>query len=837
VKEPKLTPLIKQYQDIKKQYPDCILFFRLGDFYEMFGEDARISSKILNIALTSRQGYPMCGVPHHASIPYIEKLIRKGLKVAICEQLEDPKKSKGLVKRDVVRVITPGTVIEENILDGKTNNFIGSVYFENEKSCGFVYGDISTGELYLTEEYEDGFNFIMNEISSLSLREIIVNDRGYELLKGKFENVYLRLTDFSELEGKEKLKEILGVENLIGYELEDKNLSLKAFNAFYRYLIETQKREITNIVRINFYRKNDRLYLDDISIKNLEILKNVYDGSKRGTLIDVLDKTKTNMGARLLRKWLLAPLIDVKKIKERQEKVLFFYSNRDILERTRDILDDILDLERIVSKVSFGSANAKDLVSLKRSLKKVKELKQILPEFNINSLDDVYDLLDSSIVENPPASLNEGGIIKEDYDERVKRLNQEVEEAKKWLLNLEERERKRTGIQSLKVGYNSVFGYYIEVTKPNLKLVPSDYIRKQTLVNSERFITPELKEKESIILSANERRNALEYEIFVSIREKVKERVKEILELSNTISEIDVYSTFAFVSLEYNYTKPEVDDGDLIEIIEGRHPVVERNVRFTPNDTLIDRNENQILIITGPNMAGKSVYIKQVALIVIMAQIGSFVPAEKARIGVVDRIFTRIGAGEDISRGLSTFMVEMTEVANILNNATEKSLIIMDEVGRGTSTFDGISIAWACVEYLNKIPLKPRVLFATHFFELTELQELLNGVKNYNVSVREYKGKIIFLHKIVEGATDKSYGIHVASLSGIPKEVLERAKEILRELEEEGRRKVQREKPEQLDFFLKEEVIKEKIKRIDINNITPIEAINILAELKKDIEK
>jgi len=837
VKELKLTPLMNQYQNIKKKYPDAILFFRLGDFYEMFGEDARIASKILNIVLTSRQSYPMCGVPHHSANSYIEKLIKSGRKVAICEQLEDPKKAKGIVKRDVVRLITPGTVMEENILDEKSNNFIGCVYFKDENNCSLVYADISTGEIFFTEEHKDALEFIKQELNRNPVNELIVNPEGEPYLKEVFKNIVIKKEDFSELEGKDKLKEILEVESLKGFDLENKILSLKAFNALYRYLIDTQKREITNLVKVRFYKKEEFLILDEISIRNLEIIKNTIDSTSKGTLLEVLDKTVTNMGARLLKKWLLNPLVDVSKIKERQNRVEYFFNNEKTLQEVRKILNSVYDIERIVSRVNFGSANARDLVSLKKSLSPLEDLKKILPQYDIDTHRELFNILDKAIVGNPPHTLNEGGIIKSDFDKRLKEITEKTEEAKKWIMNLEKTERERTGIGSLKVGFNSVFGYYIEVTKPNLKYVPDNYIRKQTLVNAERFITPELKEKESMILGANEKKNQLEYEIFIEIRDRVKKETSRLIKTASVISEIDVLTTLSLVAIENGYVKPDINEDDLIEVLEGRHPVVEKQVRFTPNDIYIDRDKNQILVITGPNMAGKSVYIKQIALIVIMAQIGSFIPAEKASIGIVDRIFTRIGAGEDISRGLSTFMVEMTEVANILNNATRRSLIIMDEVGRGTSTFDGISIAWACIEYLKDIKEKPRVLFATHFFELTELAEIYDSIKNYNVLVREYKGKIVFLHKIEKGATDKSYGIHVASLAGLPKEVVIRAKYILRELEEQAVKKVEKENPEQLDLFISDEVIKEKIKRIDIENITPVEALNLLSELKKDIEE
>ncbi len=860
-----LTPLMRQYQQIKQNYKEAILFFRLGDFYEMFGEDAKKASPILGIALTSRQKVPMCGIPHHTVTNYVAKLLRASYSVAICEQMEEPELAKNIVKREVVRLITPGTILEENLLEAKNNNYLFALTVENKgSSYGIVFVDLSTGEFQGTEIKNDQTGQkLAIELARLMPREGLLpkseekNIRLVNLLKNKniSINFYEEWKATAE-SGAEYLKEKLKIVSLKGLGIEEKKNFLGACAIVLNYLEETQKVLPQHLKPVNFYSSDEYLTLDETAIRNLELLESLATGSKRGSLLEVIDKTLTAMGGRLLRFWLTHPLKEIEPICKRQEIINFFVQENILREQLRNEIKKIADLERLVSRVSFNQNNARDLVALKNSLNLVPEIKRIIKD---NDNDDFYrentalsvllkdlaelpetvSLIEKAIVEEPPAELKEGGIIRKGYSPELDKIRETNRESKHWIAELGKKERERTGIGSLKVGYNTIFGYYLEVTKPNLSSVPTDYIRKQTLVNAERFITPELKEKEIFILSAEERINRLEYEIYQSVRSEVVKKVKEIQTIAKCLAELDVYLSLTQVAKENNYSQPEVNDSLVIEIKDGRHPVVEKTLsanRFVPNDTYLNSEENQILIITGPNMAGKSTYIRQVALLVILGQMGSFVPAKETKIGLVDRIFTRIGAAENLPAGESTFMVEMHETANILNNVTARSLLILDEIGRGTSTYDGISIAWAGVEFLsNRKERRARTLFATHYFELTELENLLSGVKNYNISVKEWGEEIIFLHKIVPGAADRSYGIQVAKLAGLPEKVILRAKEIMYNLEKEKISPTGEEtKIEQLDFLTPlSHPLKEEIEKIDPDKITPLEALLKIKEWKE----
>jgi DNA mismatch repair protein MutS len=856
-----LTPLMRQYHDIKKNYPDCIVFFRLGDFYEMFGQDAIVASNILQITLTSRDKgkedpTPMCGVPYFAAETYISKLIKAGHKVAICEQVEDPKEAKGIVKREVVKVYTPGTFQPEN---PKENNYIIG-FTQKENIFGFAVADITTGEFFVYQSHGN----LEDEITRFEPKEILFPHtlKNNTSIINSLNGFYLTPYDdwyFDYLEAYRKLLNHFKVTSLEGYGCEGMVVAISAAGALLNYLEETQK-STTVFKKIKVLRRETHMVLDANTQKNLEITRNMRDGGKEGSLLGVIDHTLTPMGGRLLRSWLLNPLLDIEEIRERQDAISSLVEDKGRLSKIQALLKGISDIERLKSKIDTGTANARDLLSLRNSLEKLPPLKELLGEYNnerikhlsgqIDVLSQISSLIKDAIVDDPPLSIKDGGLIKKGFNPEIDELREISGSGKDFIASLQARERERTGISSLKVGYNKVFGYYIEVTRPNLSQVPPDYIRKQTLLSGERFITPELKEYEAKVLGAEERLKNLEYEIFVGIRDNISKHTERLQKTSSAIAEIDVLQGFAFAAHKYNYERPIVDDGDVIQITEGRHPVIERVLtgeKFVPNNVLIDTGSNNILIITGPNMAGKSTYLRQVALIVLLAQIGSFIPAKEARIGIVDRIFTRIGASDILTKGQSTFMVEMIETANILNNATNRSLILLDEIGRGTSTFDGISIAWAVVEYIAK-KLKARTLFATHFHELTELALCLDGIKNLNVAVREWGDEIIFLRKIEEGSADKSYGIQVARLAGLPEETISRAKEVLANLEKselnelgaprlaytsksDSKEMVER---RQLDLFTTQAdpVIKE-ILGLDVLNMTPIEALNKLFELRR----
>ena len=817
----KLTPMMEQYYRIKQKYKDALLFFRVGDFYELFDEDAKIASKELGIVLTSRdKKHPMAGVPHHAVYPYVKRLIEKGYKVAICEQVEDPSKAKGLVKREVVRVITPGTLIEEELLTTENNFLLG--IFESSNGYGLAFLDISTGDFFTTTVRSK--DDVIGEILKYNPVECIVPDDFDESLLDEIKKLVKTVHRVeSDKFSLEKSLEILkqSIQEFENLELEQE--SIRACGAVLSYVRDSLLLKDLNL-RLQKYATSEYMVLDSTTLKNLEIFRNLIDGSKKGTLIEVLDKTITAMGSRLLKKWLQRPLLDINEIENRLDAVEELKEKSFIRHGVREILKDVYDLERIVSRIDFKSANARDLVALKNSLKAISELRR----FNfsskklrtlINSLDtleDVYKLIDSAIVDDPPLTIKEGGIIKDGFDDELDELRKLKREHEDFIKNLEERERKRTGIESLKVGYNTVFGYYIEVPKSKAKNVPRYYIRKQTLTNAERFTIPELKEREEKILACEERIKNLEYEIFERIRDEVSKHIERIRNCARVVAEIDVLASLAEVATLYNYVRPKVNDGYAIIIRDGRHPTVELTTKFIPNDATIDEN-SRILIITGPNMAGKSTYLRQIALITILAQIGSFVPASYAIIGIVDRIFTRIGSVDDITKGHSTFMVEMLEISRILKNATKRSLILLDEVGKSTSTKDGLSLAWAIVEYLHEIGAK--TLFATHYHELAILENTLNGVKNYHFGIKEVNGKIEFDRKIKRGSSNESYGIKIAEMANLPRKVIERAYEVLNNWRIENN--------DLLKFL-------EEIAKIDVVNLTPIQA---LVELDKIVRK
>ncbi len=806
-----LSPMMQNYMQTKEKYKDCLLFYRLGDFYEMFFDDAITASRELEITLTGRacgldERAPMCGVPHHAVDLYVSRLINKGYKVAICEQLEDPKQVKGIVKRDVIRVITPGTVIESNMLEEKKNNYIMSIVKK-----GLYYGiavcDISTGDFYATKIKLDENNFekLLDEYARFTPAELVVNDAmgnskdELEIMKDR-SNTFITIRDDENFS--EESKDLLKLYNLVDSRDEkiekldkDDNFVISAINGLLNYFTETQKVKLGHINKIKIYEVQKYMSLDINARRSLELTERMRDKSKKGTLIWVLDKTSTSMGGRLLRRWINDPLLDIKEINNRLEAVGELKDNIMLRGDIVEALRKVYDIERLAGKIAYGNANARDLISLKNSLSKLPELKNTLSITNssllkniyndLDELQDIFELIEKSIVEEPPISVKEGGIIKSGYNKEIDEYKEISTNGKQWILNIEAREREATGIKNLKVGYTKVFGYYIEVTKSFLKQVPEDrFIRKQTLTNGERFITEELKDLETKILGAEEKIVNLEYEEFVKIRTQISQNINRLQKSSMCIAKVDVLSSFAIVAENNNYVCPEVDNSGIIEIKDGRHPVVEAMLEqgmFVQNDVILDKTENRVAIITGPNMAGKSTYMRQVALITLMAQIGCFVPASEARIGIVDKIFTRIGASDDLSMGQSTFMVEMMEVSNILKDATENSLVILDEIGRGTSTYDGLSIAWAVAEYISKIGCK--TLFATHYHELIEMAEKTEGIKNYSIAVKEKGEDIIFLRKIIEGGTDESYGIHVAKLAGVPKQVVTRANKILNSLE------------------------------------------------------
>lgn len=801
-----LTPMMRQYFEIKENYKDCILFFRLGDFYEMFFEDAETAARELELVLTGRdcgleKRAPMCGIPFHASNSYIGRLVAKGYKVAICEQVEDPKFAKGIVKRDVIKVITPGTYTDSSFVEETKNNYIMTIYADLERNrCSLAITDISTGDFLATEgELEKGV--ILDEISKFNPKEIILLESlDQELIKDITLTTPALISRKSIEYFEENFEEVLN--NQFGEKSNSLSLMVKkSSNALVKYILDTQKISLTNINDIEVYSLVDFMTIDLSSRRNLELTENLREKSKKGSLLWVLDKTETSMGSRMLRRWIEEPLVNKEKITLRLNAVEELFNDLSLNDSLKEALHDIYDIERILGKISNKNANAKDLIALKTSIGKIPNVKGIIENCtssllknyhnNLDDLRDIYDLLEKSIKEDPSLTLKDGDLIKDGFNGEIDELRLAKTNGKDWISSLENREREFTGIKSLKVGFNKVFGYYIEISKANYSSIPEGrYIRKQTLANAERFITPELKEIEEKLLGASEKLCSLEYDIFLDIRNEVENHIDRLKTTAKIIAELDCVSNLAFVALENDFIKPEINENGETKIENGRHPVVEKVIpkgEFIPNDTIINKEDNQLLIITGPNMAGKSTYMRQVAIITLMCQIGSFVPASKANISVVDKIFTRIGASDDLAGGKSTFMVEMWEVSNILKNATENSLVLLDEVGRGTSTYDGLSIAWSVIEYICKNKnLRCKTLFATHYHELTKLEGEIHGVRNYSVAVKEVDNNIIFLRKIIEGGADQSYGIEVAKLAGIPDEVINRAKEILEKLEMES---------------------------------------------------
>ena len=864
------TPLMKQYWAIKNQHRDHILFFRMGDFYELFYDDAKVAAEVLGLTLTARGhgaagDVPLAGFPHHALEGYLAKMIKAGYKVAICEQVEDPKKAKTIVKREVTEVVTPGTVLSDDLLESKRNNYLVAVYFKGDL-CGMAKVDLSTGEFSVTEfNREEVQDYLLNAQPS----EVLVSEEQAGYLQKNVRNVvkftvtkrpeWLFARDFAY----ETLIGHFKTASLKGFGCEDLDAGISAAGVIIHYLEENQKSSLPHIQQLSRYYPEEHMILDPATLRNLEILSTLMGERREGSLIAILDRTVTPMGGRMIRQWVQFPLRRVAQIRRRLDAVEELLKNSDLRGRLRKKLGRVGDLERLMARISARRCNARDLLGLKRSLEQLPAIREELSAFESELLVELRetfkdvsalaDLIGRAIVDEPPLSITEGGIIREGFDAQLDEYRKIASSGKKWIASLQAIEREKTGIPSLKVGYNKVFGYYIEVTKAHLSKVPPNYIRKQTLVNAERYITPELKEYEEKILAAEEKMAALEYEIFEKLRAQVTEKSPEVLQNARILAQVDVLASLATLAEAENYTRPVVDDGLVIDIKDGRHPVVEKLLpvgeSFIPNDTYLDNDSHQILVITGPNMAGKSTYIRQVGLITLLAQMGSFVPARSARIGVVDRIFTRVGASDNLAGGESTFLVEMNEMANILNNASPRSLLLLDEIGRGTSTFDGLSIAWSVVEYLHNNPkVAAKTLFATHYHELTELELILPRVKNYNIAVKEWGDQIVFLRKIVRGGCDHSYGIQVARLAGLPRPVIERAREILANLEADELtptrqpRLARHSHPgkgirlQQLDLFRREdEALRKELEELDINNLTPLEALNKLNELKQKL--
>ena len=877
-----LSPMMRHYMETKKQYPDCILFYRLGDFYEMFFEDAQTASRELEITLTGKEcglseRAPMCGVPFHAVDSYLNKLVQKGYKVAIAEQMEDPKLAKGLVKREVIRVVTPGTITSAQALDETKNNYLMGIVCTDGR-FGVATADISTGDFLVTEVETE--RELFDEINKFSPSEIICNNAFYmsgvdlEELKNRYHVAVSALEPrfFGEEACRKILKEHFRVGALNGLGLEELGTGIIAAGAVMQYMYETQKSTLEHITTIQPYSTGQFMILDTSTRRNLELVETLREKNKRGTLLWVLDKTKTAMGARLLRNWIEQPLIRKEAITARQDAVEELNMSYISREEIREYLNPVYDLERLIGRISYKTANPRDLIAFCGSLEMLPFIRNILTEFcstllkeaaaDLDPLEDLFDLIRRAIVEEPPITLREGGIIREGFNSQADELRKAKTDGKSWLAELEAKERDKTGIKNLKVKFNKVFGYYFEVTNSFKDMVPDYFVRKQTLTNAERYTTEELKHLEEVILGAEDKLVSLEYDLFCQVRDEIASQVVRIQKTARAIALIDVFCSLSLVASRQNYVKPSINERGVISIKNGRHPVVEQMMRddlFVANDTELDNGKNRVSIITGPNMAGKSTYMRQVALIVLMAQLGSFVPAQEANIGICDRIFTRVGASDDLASGQSTFMVEMTEVANILRNATKKSLLILDEIGRGTSTFDGLSIAWAVVEHVsNTRLLGAKTLFATHYHELTELEGTIAGVKNYCIAVKEQGDDIVFLRKIVRGGADKSYGIQVAKLAGVPDSVIARAKEIAQELSEADITARAKEiaqisanitqhkavpKPDdvdmqQLTFFdtVKDDDIIRELGELEINNMSPMDALNTLYRLQNKLK-
>ena len=873
------TPMMQHYLKTHEEYKDCILFYRLGDFYEMFFDDAKVVSKELELTLTGKscgaeERAPMCGIPYHAAETYLTRLVKKGYKVAICEQVEDPKLAKGMVKREVTRVVTPGTTLNAQALDETKNNYIMCIAYIGDH-YGISSADITTGDYYVTEV--DSERKLLDEVNKYQPTEIICNEAFYisgidiDDMKNRMGIVIYSLDAwyFSDETAQMTLKDHFKVRDLEGLGLADYDSGVVAAGALLKYLYETQKTTLSNLVAIHPYTTGKFMIIDSSTRRNLELVETLREKQKRGSLLWVLDKTRTAMGARTLRSFVEQPLIERTEIEERYDAIDEFNTNAITREEIREYLNPVYDLERLITRVTYQTASPRDLIAFRNSIHMLPPIKTLMSDFQspllkrlyeqLDTLDELYELIERSIMEEPPLTLHDGGILKEGYNEEVDRLRKAKTDGKSWLADLEAKEREKTGIKNLKIKYNKVFGYYLEVTNSFKDMVPDYFTRKQTLANAERFITPELKELEDVILGAEDKLIVLEYELFREVRQKVADEVVRIQKTAKAVAQIDVFASLATVAEQNNYCRPKLNEKGLIDIKDGRHPVVERmiqNEMFVANDTYLDNGSNRVSIITGPNMAGKSTYMRQSALIVLMAQIGSFVPAKSAKIGIVDRIFTRVGASDDLASGQSTFMVEMSEVANILRNATSNSLLILDEIGRGTSTFDGLSIAWAVVEHIsNPRLLGAKTLFATHYHELTELEGKLNSVNNYCIAVKEMGDDIVFLRKIVKGGADKSYGIQVAKLAGVPDNVIERAKEIVEELSNnditeivqnisaEGGSKRSKPKLDEVDLeqislldTMDNDTILNELKELDLGQMTPIEAMNKLYELQNKVK-
>lgn len=875
-----LTPMMKQYMQTKEEYKDCILFYRLGDFYEMFFDDALTASKELEITLTGKncgleERAPMCGIPYHAVDSYLNRLVSKGYKVAICEQVEDPKTAKGIVKREVIRVVTPGTNLDTQGLDETKNNYIMCIVYMADR-YGLSVADVTTGEYLVTEL--DSQTKLMDELYKFMPSEIVCNEAFYmsgldlDDLKNRLHMAIYSLEAwyFDDALCRETLQEHFKVASLEGIGLSDYECGMIASGALLKYLEETQKNSLSHMSRLTRYATGNYMVLDSATRRNLELVETLREKQKRGSLLWVLDKTKTAMGARTLRKYVEQPLIDKESIVKRLDAVAELKDNAICREEIREYLNPVYDLERLVGKITYQSANPRDLIAFQSSLSMLPSVKCILKDMESDLLKEIYeeldpleelcDLVGRAIQEEPPLAMKEGGIIKDGYNEEVDRLRKAKSEGKNWLADLETKEREKTGIKNLRIRYNKVFGYYLEVTNSFKDLVPDYYTRKQTLANAERYIIPELKELEDTILGAEDKLCALEYELYCEVRNTIAAELTRIQRTAKAVAKLDVIASLALVAERNNYVRPKINEKGVIDIRDGRHPVVEKmipNDMFIANDTYLDDKKQRISIITGPNMAGKSTYMRQAALIVLMAQLGSFVPASSANIGLVDRIFTRVGASDDLASGQSTFMVEMNEVANILRNATSKSLLILDEIGRGTSTFDGLSIAWAVVEYIsNSKLLGAKTLFATHYHELTELEGKISNVNNYCIAIKEKGDDIVFLRKIVKGGADKSYGIQVAKLAGVPDPVINRAKEIVEELVtaditgkvkdiavqgSETKKKTQKKLDEvdltQFSLFdtVKDDDVLNELKELDISHMTPMDAMNKLYQLQNKL--
>jgi DNA mismatch repair protein MutS len=868
----KLTPAMKQFHQFKQKHPDCILFFRMGDFYETFYDDAKVCSKVLGLTLTSRSKatnpIPLAGVPYHAVEGYLKKMLQAGYRVAVCEQVEDPKTAKGVVKRDVVRIVTPGTLTDDILLNAKEDNFLCAVNLGTRNRAALSWVDISTGHFFVQELPESK---LIDELVRLSPAECLLADRRGELFEAETRKLTRDITQltnaivterpgwyFDPYQARQRLLKHFGTATLEGFGIGDSDDGLvPPAGAIIEYLNETQKTTLGHIRGLKRINRESLLQIDPTSLRSLEVLRTIRTESQKGSLLDCLDATMTGMGSRKFRNWLCMPLCDLSAIENRQDTIEEIKDADAKLTETRRLLSNISDTERIAARISTFRASPRDLVALAATLRQIPSLRKILEQFagellteladRCDSMDELADLLEAAVEPDPPSHLRDGGVIKTGFSEELDRLRSISRDGQSWLRNYQKQQAERTGIANLKIGYNKVFGYYIEINHSAAAKVPADYLRKQTIKNAERYITDELKEYETQALDAEEKALELEQELFEQLRRQAAQYVSRLQALAETIARCDCLVALAYLAKRRNYVRPKITDGSELIIYEGKHPVLAETLGsdFVPNDVQLGDDEEDIIVITGPNMSGKSTYIRQVALLVLMAQTGSFIPAKEARIGLVDRIFTRVGASDELVRGQSTFMVEMTETANIINNATDKSLVILDEVGRGTSTYDGLSLAWAITEHIaNKLTC--RTLFATHYHELTELAELFTNVKNCNVAVREWMDEVVFLHKILPGGTDKSYGLHVAKLAGLPGTILERSKEILEELEstfqkEAAGEHLARHKTKQADkdtlFVQKHKSLLNKLSAIDIDNLTPIEAINLLSQIRDEIKQ